>query len=220
MQHPISSAAFPKPDYMHWTGIALVFIACGVASINPLEFASYILHQVGTLIGLIALLVFTFKGWVSRSGFNLSILFILLHIVGAHYLYSFVPYNDWLISLFGFDLNQYFGWSRNMYDRLVHFAYGLLLFKITADVFSVSYPGNKKWKIALLAIQFIMASSMVYELIEWAIAVGMSPEEAENYNGQQGDIWDAQKDMALATLGALIAWLGQIFYTTIQPKSK
>ena len=68
MQHPSSSAAFPKPDYMHWTGIALVFIACGVASIKPLEFASYILHQVGTLIGLIALLVFTFKGWVSRSG--------------------------------------------------------------------------------------------------------------------------------------------------------
>lgn len=220
MQPNVSPALFPKPDTMHWTGMAVVAIACGIASINPLEFASYLLHQAGTLLGLIALLAFTFKGWVSRAGFNLTIVFILLHVVGAHYLYSFVPYNQWLISAFGFDLNQYFGWSRNMYDRLVHFGYGLLLFKITADVFLISYPGNKAWKIALLAIQFIMASSMVYELIEWAIAVGLSPEEAENYNGQQGDIWDAQKDMALATLGAVIAWLLQVFSNIIHSKSK
>ena len=215
-----SPVVFPKPDRMHWMGIGLLVIACIIASIKPLEFPSYLLHQSGTVLGVIALLAFSYKGWVSRSGFNLTILFILLHVVGAHYLYSFVPYNDWLISLFGFDLNHYFGWSRNMYDRLVHFAYGLLLFKITADVFSLAYPGNKNWKIALLAIQFVMASSMVYELIEWAIAVGVSPEEAENYNGQQGDIWDAQKDMGLATLGAIIAWLLQIFSNIIHSQGK
>jgi putative membrane protein len=49
-----------------------------------------------------------------------------------------------------------------------------------------------------------MASSVFYELIEWAIAIGLSPEEAENYNGQQGDMWDAHKDMLLATIGAII----------------
>lgn len=220
MQAYVSPSRFPTPDAMHWIGIGLVIIACIIASIQPLEFSSYLLHQVGTVLGLIALLAFSFRGWVSRSGFNLTIVFILLHVVGAHYLYSFVPYNDWLISLCGFDLNHYFGWSRNMYDRLVHFAYGLLLFKITADVFSLSYPGNKPWKIALLAIQFVMASSMIYELIEWAIAVGLSPEDAENYNGQQGDIWDAQKDMALASLGAIIAWLLQILASMLQSKSK
>ena len=220
MSPTVSPLLFSKPDVMHWAGIGLVVLACIIASINPLEFSSYLLHQAGTLLGVIALLAFTFKGWVSRSGFNLAILFILLHILGAHYLYSFVPYNSWLISMFGFNLNEYFGWSRNMYDRLVHFAYGLLLFKITADVFAVSYPGNKAWKIALLAIQFVMASSMVYELIEWAIAVGLSPEDAENYNGQQGDIWDAQKDMALASLGAIIAWLLHIFSHIVYSKSK
>ena len=211
-----AQAYFPKPDRMHWIAIAVVVLACAIASINPLEFSSYLLHQAGTLLGLIALLVFSFKGLVSRSGFILTIVFILLHIVGAHYLYSYVPYNKWLIHAFNVDLNQYFGWSRNMYDRLVHFSYGLLLFKITADVFSVSYPGNKSWKIALLALQFVMASSMVYELIEWWIAIGMSPEEAENYNGQQGDIWDAQKDMALATLGAIMAWVIQAVYKTFK----
>ena len=50
-----------------------------------------------------------------------------------------------------------------------------------------------------------MASSLVYEWIEWWIAMGLSPEDAENYNGQQGDIWDAQKDMFMATLGAILS---------------
>ncbi len=55
-----------------------------------------------------------------------------------------------------------------------------------------------------MVVQFVMATSLFYEWIEWLIAIGLSPEEAENYNGQQGDIWDAHKDMLLATLGAMI----------------
>ena len=55
----------------------------------------------------------------------------------------------------------------------------------------------------LLVVQFVMASSVFYELIEWVIAIGLSPEQAENYNGQQGDMWDAHKDMLLATTGAI-----------------
>ena len=50
-----------------------------------------------------------------------------------------------------------------------------------------------------------MASSLFYEWIEWWIAIGLSPEEAEKYNGQQGDIWDAHKDMFVATLGAIFS---------------
>ncbi|MDN5691483.1 MAG: DUF2238 domain-containing protein, partial [Acinetobacter sp.] len=56
-------------------------------------------------------------------------------------------------------------------------------------------------------IQFVMATSLFYEWIEWWIAIGLSPEEAENYNGQQGDIWDAHKDMFLATIGAIMTGL-------------
>ena len=54
-----------------------------------------------------------------------------------------------------------------------------------------------------------MCSSLVYEWMEWAIALALSPEAAESYNGQQGDIWDPQKDMALAGLGAITTaiWL-------------
>lgn len=56
-----------------------------------------------------------------------------------------------------------------------------------------------------------MASSLFYELIEWWIAMGLSPEDAENYNGQQGDQWDAHKDMFLATLGAIVMGMIQLY---------
>lgn len=207
-----ASGHFAKIGLIHRLLLGTLVLACIIASIHPLNFESYLLHQVGTVLGVVLLLFLQLKRQVSLMGFALTIAFILLHILGAHYLYSYVPYNDWIKSWVGVDLNQYFGWSRNMYDRLIHFSYGLLLFKICCDVFSAWLPSAKPLQIVVLAIQFIMASSMVYELIEWWIAVGMSPQAAENYNGQQGDIWDAQKDMALATLGALCAALIQRFY--------
>ena len=56
-----------------------------------------------------------------------------------------------------------------------------------------------------MAVMAVMCTSLVYEWAEWGIALMLSPDAAEAYNGQQGDVWDAQKDMALASLGALIA---------------
>ena len=53
-------------------------------------------------------------------------------------------------------------------------------------------------------LYLIISYSLIYEWIEWFIAMGLSPEDAENYNGQQGDIWDAHQDMLLATVGAII----------------
>ena len=122
--------------------------------------------------------------------------------MGAHYLYSYVPYNEWLIQLFSFDLNQSMGWSRNMYDRLVHLACGVLLYPVLLRLFHVWLPEAKPFTLFLLVVQFIMATSLIYEWLEWLIAIGLSPEDAENYNGQQGDVWDAHMDMLLATLGA------------------
>jgi putative membrane protein len=156
--------------------------------------------------GIAIILWLTYQKFVSHSGFALSIIFLLIHVLGAHYLYSFVPYNEWSKQLFHFDLNAYYGWSRNMYDRLVHVSYGLLMYKIIFDCFSVWLPKAGRGQIALLVIQFVMASSMLYELIEWVIAIDMTTKDAENYNGQQGDVWDAHKDMAVATFGAIIGW--------------
>ncbi len=203
---PERSSMIPQPlTKFHYAWLLLLLLACGVASIQPLEFSSYLLHQLGTLLFVIGLLVPTMKGWVSTVSFAGAILFLLLHVLGAHYLYSYVPYNDWLISLFGWDLNASMGWSRNMYDRLVHLMYGVLLYPFFFDVMRRCFAQAGQRALALLVIQFVMASSVVYEFIEWWIALGMSPEDAENYNGQQGDIWDAHADMAWATVGSMLS---------------
>ncbi|MCH7382381.1 DUF2238 domain-containing protein [Acinetobacter dispersus] len=194
----------------HYIALAILLLIVGIASIQPLEFEAYLLHQAGTVLMLIALIVVMKKIGVSFYSFCLYIGFLLIHILGAHYLYSYVPYNEWIENLFHFDLNQSMGWSRNMYDRLVHFAYGLLLYPFFYRCFQVWLPSAKPFTLFLLVIQFVMASSMFYELIEWWIAIGLSPEDAENYNGQQGDIWDAHKDMFLATVGALLIGIIQL----------
>ena len=194
----------------HYLALALIVLVVAIASIHPLEFESYLLHQAGTVFMLIALLVAFKKIGLNYFSFCLYLAFLFIHIIGAHYLYSYVPYNQWILYFFNFDLNQSMGWSRNMYDRLVHFAYGLLLYPFIYRCFQVWLPNTKPFSLFLLVIQFVMASSVFYELLEWGLSIGLSPEDAENYNGQQGDMWDAHKDMFLATIGAILTGIIQL----------
>ena len=193
-----------KLTTQHILPLLLLLFAVTLASIHPLEMEAYLLHQIGTVLMLIVLITCLYKMGLNLISFWLYTGFLLIHIVGAHYLYSYVPYSDWTESLLGFNLDQTMGWSRNMYDRLVHLAYGLFLYPFFYRIFQVWLPQLKTSTLFLLVVQFVMATSLFYEWIEWLIAIGLSPEEAENYNGQQGDIWDAHKDMLLATLGAMI----------------
>jgi putative membrane protein len=57
---------------------------------------------------------------------------------------------------------------------------------------------------AIAAMCVVLAASAVYEIAEWGVAMIFAPEWAEAYNGQQGDVWDAQKDMALAWAGSIL----------------
>lgn len=189
----------------HWLVLALLAIAVVIATIQPLEFSAYLLHQIGTVLMLIVLFICLKKIGLSFYSFCFYNLFLLIHILGAHYLYSYVPYNEWFQQLFNVDLNQSMNWTRNMYDRLVHLSYGILLYPFFYRLFKVWLPSLKASVILLLVIQFVMASSLIYEWLEWWIALGLSPTDAENYNGQQGDIWDAHTDMFLATLGAILS---------------
>ena len=187
----------------HYIVFLILLLIFFFSSIEPLDYPAYCLHQIGTIIMLIVLMICLKKLGLNFLSFTLYIGFLIIHILGAHYLYSYVPYNEWLISSFNFDLNHSMGWSRNMYDRFVHISYGVLLYPFFYRLFQLWLPEVSAQKLFWLVIQFVMATSLIYEWIEWLIAIGLSPEEAENYNGQQGDIWDSHKDMFLATLGAM-----------------
>lgn len=138
---------------------------------------------------------------------------IKLHIIGAKYIYSYVPYSEWIVSTGIVDAG-FFSGNRNYYDRFVHFMYGFLLFPY------IMFLCRKRLRLGdmtviLFSWLIIQTGSMIYELFEWLLTVFMAPEDAESYNGQQGDIWDAQKDMTLALIGSTIPavwyWWKRVF---------
>jgi putative membrane protein len=141
---------------------------------------------------------------LSRVSYTLIFVFLSLHTIGAHYTYAEVPYDRWWAAMTGQTLNETFGWQRNHYDRLVHFAYGLLLAYPVRELFLRVVAVRGFWGY-FLPLDLTMSTSMLYELIESAVAVVFGGDLGVAYLGTQGDVWDAQKDMALASLGALIA---------------
>lgn len=137
----------------------------------------------------------------STLSYLMLFVFFCLHEVGAHYTYSKVPYPQWLGWIPDLASNGA-GESRNHYDRMVHFAYGFLVMPAVFELFArrAALQGLWRW---LVPVTFVMAHSMVYELIEWGAAIVFGGDLGLTYLGTQGDEWDAQKDMLLATAGSV-----------------
>ena len=173
-------------------------------SISPHNRADWALENVLVIIIAIIMLLSYRKFPLSRISYTLIFVFMCLHQVGAHYTYALVPYDAFLISNFNFSLDEFFGWERNNFDRIVHFLYGLLLAYPVKELYCRIADASGFWAY-FFPLELTMASSMMYELIEWAAAELFGGDLGMAYLGTQGDIWDAHKDMALASLGALIA---------------
>jgi putative membrane protein len=188
-----------------WNRVVLVvFLALWLVSCIRPPHPEYLLMQHGpTLVAVIVLVVVQNRLHVSRVSYTLLLVFLGFHCVGARYLYSFVPYDDWFEPLLGLRITDFFGFRRNHYDRLVHFLFGQLVV-VPSCRFSHRILRLNGWWSAAVAFAIIMAGSAVYEVLEWLISVTQSEITAESYNGQQGDVWDPQWDMALAGLGSLI----------------
>ena len=183
------------------TLLAIEFVALAIA---PVSRSTWLMENL-LVFGFVGLLAATYRAFrLSRVSYTLIFLFLCLHAVGAHYTYAQVPYNEWTQALFGRSLNEAMGWERNHFDRLVHFCYGLLLAYPIREVFLRVANVRGFWGY-FLPLDVAMSTSMAYELIEWGAALLLGGELGMAYLGTQGDIWDAHKDMALASLGAMIA---------------
>jgi putative membrane protein len=182
---------------------AIVWIAL---AIGPRYRADWALENALVVI-FVLVVALTYKRLVlSRVSYTLIFLFLCLHEIGAHYTYSEVPYDAWFKALTGVTLNSVLGWERNNFDRVIHYAYGLLLAYPVREVFLRVAAVRGFWGY-FLPLDLTMSTSMMYELVEWAAAEAFGGELGQAYLGTQGDIWDAHKDMALASLGAAIAML-------------
>ena len=155
-------------------------------------------------VALVVLLVVSHRAFpLSRLSYVLIFGFLSLHEIGAHYTYSLVPYDEATRRIFGRSLNEALGFERNHYDRLVHFCYGLCFAYPIRELFLRITDVKGVWGY-LLPLDVTMSTSMIYELIEWGAAVVFGGDVGQSYLGTQGDVWDAQRDMALATLGAIV----------------
>lgn len=180
---------------------AVVWVLLGI---DPLYRHDWMLENM-----LVVALAAAFLWWrkrlrISKLSSTLVFLFLCVHEIGAHYTYSEVPYDRWAEALIGTSISELFGFSRNHFDRLEHFLYGLLL----------SYPMREAYIHAqmltgrltyTIPITITLAFSALYEILEWAAAETVGGDLGVAYLGTQGDVWDAQKDMALAGFGSVLA---------------
>jgi len=174
-------------------------------AIRPWHFSDWVLENLLT-VAFVALLVLTRNVFrLSKLSYATLFVFLCLHTVGAHYTYADVPYEAWTARL-GFSLNELFGFERNQFDRLVHFLFGLLFAYPVRELFMRVAHTRGAWSY-YLPVELVMSLSMLYELIEWGAAIVFGGELGMAYLGTQGDLWDAHKDMGLATCGAVLGML-------------
>lgn len=175
----------------------VVFMAIWVSTfLGTSDMSNWLLENTLVFLFLGFLLLTHRKYQFSDLSFLLICIYLCLHVYGSKYTYAENPLGYWL--------KDQLHWSRNHYDRIVHFSFGFLLAYPMREMFLrwLRYP---RWVSWLLPIEITLSVSAFYELIEWAVADVFFPAQGDAYLGTQGDIWDAQKDIFLAFLGAIIA---------------
>lgn len=169
----------------------------GVLAIAPFDRATWWLENVLIFVG-VAILIVTRKVLpLSLASCVLLFGFLTIHAVGAHYTYSLVPIDE---------VTNWLGSSRNHYDRVVHFFYGLCLVLPLRELLMLHAKLRGFWSY-FLPLDLVMSTSLLYEMLEWAAAIVFGGGLGATFLGTQGDEWDAHKDMLMAAVGGLVAAL-------------
>ncbi|HXV36587.1 MAG TPA: DUF2238 domain-containing protein [Myxococcota bacterium] len=200
-----------RSAYHRWLAALGVLFAIwfAVLAIDPVSRSTWLLENALVFAFVLGLAASYRSFSFSRVSYTLMFAFLCLHEIGCHYTYSEVPYDAWFERWTGVTLNSLLGWERNHFDRVIHFAYGLMLTYPIREVFLRVATVRGIWGY-LLPLDVAMSTSLLYELIEWWASIVFGGDLGQAYLGTQGDVWDAHKDMALAALGALIAMLSTL----------
>lgn len=169
-----------------------------ITAIGPFSRFDWLLENILVIV-YGGLFVLTYRRFAfSTLSYVLLTVFMTLHLIGAHYTYSEVPFGFWLRDTL--DL------TRNHYDRIVHFSFGLLTAYPFRELLLRAAGVKPGWSY-FLSVMLVLAFSGFYEVMEGIVAMIVSPELGAEYLGTQGDEWDSQKDTFLAFAGAVVAML-------------
>lgn len=180
--------------------LLLIAIASIVWSVIGVEdtYLTWILEAAPAIAGL-AVLVGTYKKFKFPTAlYVVFVIHIIVLVVGAHYSYAKVPLGFWM--------EDWFGFTRNNYDKIGHFMQGVTPALIMVELLRRTTPLKTAGWIGFISVCVAEAISAVYEIIEWLASLS-NPTDTEAFLGTQGFIWDTQTDMFLCLLGAVFAVL-------------
>lgn len=185
-----------RPSPFHLILLLIVLSVLFWSGYAPKDRPTWFLEVLPVILGLL-LMALTFKRFpLTPILYFCIMLHCVILCVGGRYTYAEVPVGDWVKELFGF--------SRNHYDRLGHFAQGFVPALLAREILiRKKVLASPAWR-ALFVVCICLSFSAFYEMLEWwtALATG---EGATAFLGTQGDIWDTQWDMFCALIGALSA---------------
>ncbi len=174
--------------------LSIYFIVLTWSAINPSDRFTWFLEVFPALIGLVVLIITSSRFRFSKFTYILILVHCVILMIGGHYTYAEVPLFD--------NLSELFGWQRNNYDKLGHFAQGFIPAAIVREIIIQRKIIAKPMWQNFFTVCFCLAFSALYELIEWWVALATG-ENAEAFLGTQGYQWDTQSDMMLALIGTV-----------------
>jgi putative membrane protein len=188
-----------EPLVLLCVGLALV----AFSGFHPNDRFTWFLEVLPILVAVPVLVATYARFPLTPLLYRLIFLHAVILMVGGHYTYAEVPIGFWAQDLFGF--------ARNHYDRLGHFAQGFVPAILAREILLRCTPLQPgKWMFFLVAC-VCLAVSAGYELFEWGTAL-VTGEASDAFLGTQGDVWDTQWDMLLALIGSVLSQLtlGQV----------
>ena len=183
-----------EPLILLLTGIFLL----AITAIHPHDYTTWWMETAPIFIA-VPIFVATYKRYTfTPLVYRLLFVHALILMVGGHYTYAEVPLGYWM--------EHWFGFVRNDYDKIGHFAQGFVPAMLFRELLLRSSPLRQGRLLFILVVASCLAISASYELIEWAAAISMG-QGADAFLGTQGDPWDTQTDMLMALIGAICAQL-------------
>jgi len=184
--------------------VSIFFISLVASVINPKEGFTCFLEVIPAIIGFL-ILAFTFKKFrFTNFTYTLILIHCIILFIGGHYTYAEVPFFDYI--------KEVFHQSRNNYDKVGHFAQGLVPAMIIRELFIRKKVIANQSFFNFIVVSICLAISAAYEFIEWFVSIATG-DGGDAFLGTQGYVWDTQSDMLFATIGAIV---GLILFSKIQ----
>lgn len=176
--------------------VAAVFVW---SVIRPASYAVWALEVTPALIGLVIIIALYRRFRLTTMSYAIIAMLAILMLIGGHYIYSKVPFFNWIKDAFHFE--------RNHYDRFGHFLKGAFAIVLREIVLRKTPLSRGSWLFTIVT-SMSLAIAALYEIIEWLVSIiSKGGKASKDFLGTQGDIWDTQWDMLCTLIGTIVALL-------------